>query len=135
MRRSMIRRRLNEFLVLIVISVTTACGGGQVNSNTGTASTPAASPTSQPSPLTGFEKDLQFIRNGQYSYVYVFSRKDGKPLDAQDSAFLRTNAPQVVDWVTTDEGKKVIGGTNFNLEEGNMEKLKKRFVTEDYSGR
>lgn len=102
--------------------------------------TPAANespsqPTPRVSPLTGFEKDLQYIRNGQYTYVWVFSRKDGKPLDKDDASYLRTNAPQVVDWVTTDEGKKVIGGTNFNLEEGNLNVLKKRFVTEDYSGR
>lgn len=126
---------LNEILVISVVLMCTACGGGQVTSTTNTASAPSPSPSVQASPLTGFEKDLQFIRNGQYSYVYVFSRKDGKPLDAQDSAFLRTNAPQVVDWVTTDEGKKVIGGTNFNLEEGNLEKLKARFVTEDYTGK
>jgi hypothetical protein len=65
----------------------------------------------------------------------VFSRKDGKPLDKDDAAFLRTNAPQVVDWVTTDEGRKVIAGTNFNLEEGNLGVLQKRFVTENYSGK
>ena len=40
---------------------------------------------------------MQFIRNGQFAYVWVFSRKDGKPLDGADSTFLRTNAPQVVD--------------------------------------
>ena len=128
-------RFLIEILVIAVVAATTACGGARSSSNTNTASAPVPSPSVQVSPLTGFEKDLQFIRNGQYSYVYVFSRKDGKPLDAQDSAFLRTNAPQVVDWVTTDEGKKVIGGTNFNLEEGNMEKLKARFIVEDYTGR
>ena len=94
--------------------------------------TPAVSPTA---PLVGFEKDLQYVRNGGYRYIWVFSRKDGKPLDREDGAFLRTNAPQVVDWVTTDEGKKVIGGTNFNLEEGNLGLLKKRFVSEDYSAR
>ena len=87
------------------------------------------------SPLTGFEKDLQYVRNGQYTYIWIFSRKDGKPLDRDDGAFLRTNAPQVVDWVTTDNGRKVIAGTNFNLEEGNLAALKKRFVTEDYSGK
>jgi len=94
--------------------------------------TPVVSPTA---PLTGFEKDLQYVRNGGYSFIWVFSRKDGKPLDKDDGAFLRTNAPQVVDWVTTDEGRKVIGGTNFNLEEGNLATLKKRFVTEDYTAR
>jgi len=91
--------------------------------------------TPQASPLTGFAKDLKYIKDGQYTYIWVFSRKDGKPLDKDDGAFLRTNAPQVVDWVTTDEGKKVIAGTNFNLEEGNLALLKKRFNAEDYSGK
>jgi len=124
-------------IVLMVLTglFTAACGGSPSASNNGPPATPAASPSTQPSPLTGFEKDLQYIRNGGFSYVWVFSRKDGKPLQPDDSAFLRTNAPQVVDWVTTDQGRKVIGGTNFNLEEGNLEALKKRFVTEDYTGK
>ncbi len=111
-----------------------SCGG---NTNT---SPPAAneSPTAQSSPTpakTGFEADLDYIRKGQYTYVWVFSRKDGKLLDKDDGAFLRTNAPQVVDWVTTDEGRKVIAGTNFDLAQGNLGLLKKRFVAEDYTGR
>ena len=112
-----------------------SCGNGVSTSapnNNSTPPPPAASPTAS---LTRFEQDLQYIRNGQYTYIWVFSRKDGKPLESTDSAFLRTNAPQVVDWVTTDGGKKVIGGTNFNLEEGNLEALKKRYVAEDYSNK
>lgn len=124
--------------VLILALFLFGCGGQATDSNRAAPSTaspeaPAAAPSS--SPLTGFEKDLQYIRNGGYTYVWIFSRKDGKPLDKDDGALLRTNAPQVVDWVTTDEGRKVIGGTNFNLEEGNLAALKKRFVAEDYSGR
>jgi len=88
-----------------------------------------------PSPKSGFEADLDYVRKGQYTYVWVFSRKDGKQLDKEDGAFLRTNAPQVVDWVTSDEGKKVIAGTNFDLAQGNLELLKKRFNVEDYTGR
>lgn len=96
---------------------------------------PAAQQTPAASPLTGFERDLQFIKNGQYTYILVVSRKDGKPLNKEDGDFLRKNASQVVDWVMSDGGKKAIGGTNFNFEEGNMELLKERFVVEDYSGR
>ena len=96
-------------------------------------STAAATP--QSSPLTEFEKDLQFVKNGGYTYIWVFSRKDKKPLESDDSAFLRSNAPQVVDWAITDQKRKVIAGTNFNLEEGNLGVLKKRFVVEDYSGK
>jgi ABC-type glycerol-3-phosphate transport system substrate-binding protein len=110
-----------------------ACGGSPtVSNNNSSAPTPAASP--KPS-LTVFEQDLQFIRNGQFTYVWIFSRKDGKVLDKTDNAFLKANAPQVVDWVLTDEGRKVIAGTNFNLEEGNLEKIKTRLVAEDYTGR
>lgn len=124
------------FALVLIVSWLAACAGTppapSANTTAQSSPTPAASPTA---PLTGFEKDLQYVRNGQFTYIWVFSRKDGKPLDRDDGAFLRTNAPQVVDWVTTDEGRKVIAGTNFNLEEGNLGTLKKRFVTEDYSAR
>ena len=106
------------------------------NSKSGSANEPLTTQvTPVPPPKTEFEQDLDFVRKGQYTYVWVLARKDGKPLDSDDGAFLRRAAPQVVDWVKTDEGKKVIAGTNFNLEEGNMAALRKRFVVEDYSGK
>ncbi len=123
-------------LLLLAAIVAAGCGGGAPTvSNTTPAASPVSAASPAPSPLTGFDRDLQYIRNGGFTYVWIFSRKDGKPLDKDDSAYLRTNAPQVVDWVTTDEGRKVIAGTNFNLEEGNMAALKKRFVVEDYTGK
>ena len=122
-------------LILIALMLA-GCGGSNKETVSNTALPPPPAPTAQSTPpQTAFEKDMQFIRNGQFAYVWVFSRKDGKPLDGADSTFLRTNAPQVVDWVKTDEGKKVIAGTNFNLEEGNLFVLKKRFVVEDYTGK
>ena|SRR5689334_5141633 len=128
--------RLAFLLVGFVSLVWSACASAPPNNNNAPSPEPStAAATPQSSPLTGFEKDLKYIRDGGYTYVWVFSRKDKKPLDKDDSAFLRTNAPQVVDWVITDEGKKVIAGTNFNLEEGNMGELKKRFVVEDYSNK
>ena len=132
-----LNNRLSVFLLIGFLSVfLSACASAPSNtSSIPTPETATSSPTPQSSPLVGFDKDLAYVRNGGYSFVFVFSRKDKKPLDKDDSAFLRTNAPQVVDWVITDEGKKVIAGTNFNLEEGNLEVLKKRYVAEDYSGR
>ncbi|HJP92765.1 MAG TPA: hypothetical protein VJ875_12470 [Pyrinomonadaceae bacterium] len=119
--------------VLILVLLLGACGGGSQQTASNTA--PPASPSPQTSPLTGFAKDLQFVREGQFTYIWVFSRKDGKPLDRDDGNFLKTNAPQVVDWVGTDNGRKIIAGTNFNLEEGNLATIRKRFVVEDYSGK
>ena len=86
-------------------------------------------------PATQFERDLKFIRDGHFSHIWVFSRKDGKELTKEDSAALRTNAPRVVDWVTTDGNKKVIGGSNFPIEPANLAALEKRFKIEDYSGK
>src|SRR6186997_2492459 len=109
-------RTANSILLILLL-----LGGGIFLSSCGGSSTPgtneAATASTSPaaSPLVGFEKDLDYVRKGQYTYVWVFARKDGKQLDKDDGAFLRKNAPQVVDWVTSDEGKKVIAGTNFDL--------------------
>src|SRR6185369_7879544 len=123
--------------ILIIVLLFARCGGSAPKNanNSSTPSETAAAPAPAPSPQTDFEKDLQFIRNGGYTYIYIISRKDGKPLEPTDSVFLRTNAPQIVDWASTDGGKKVIAGTNFNLEEGNLGALKKRYNVEDYSGK
>ena len=129
-------KSLSKVLHAVTFGVLLVFAGCNQPSHTNAPAESASTPiTPAASPLTGFEHDLQFVRSGRYAYVFVFSRKDGKPIDREDSAFLRTNAPQVVDWVTTDENRKVIGGTNFNLEEGNMTQLKKRFVIEDYSAK
>lgn len=133
----MFKRTLKSSLVGFALAVAgltlPACSAENPNQPS-----PDNAPSSAPaeaSPKSAFERDLQFIRNGQFTYVWVFSRKDGKPLDRDDANFLRQSAPQVVDWVTTDEGKRVIGGTNFDLEQGGLPELRKRFVVEDYTGK
>jgi hypothetical protein len=89
--------------------------------------------TTPPPPLTPFQRDLQFVRNSNFTYVWIFSRQDGKALDKADADVLRKAAPHVVDWVMTDEGKKAIAGSNMDLEPENWTLLRKRFVFEDYS--
>lgn len=128
----MLRKILSATLILLPIFAMISCGNSNPASSGPTANTQAPP---APSPKSGFDADLDYVRKGQYTYIWVFSRKDGKPIDKDDAAYLRTNAPQVVDWITTDEGKKVIAGTNFDLAQGNLELLKKRFVVEDYTGR
>ena len=119
-------------MILTALMVTNGACGGNKNSTADGNSAPPSSPTP---PKVGFDADLEYVRKGQYTYVWVFSRKDGQPIDKDDGAYLRTNAPQVVDWVITDGGKKVIAGTNFDLALGNLELLKKRFVAEDYTNK
>lgn len=133
--RKLLQPNNSSLVLLTLVLILAGCSKSGTNSTAPASETPQTKSAPQASPLTGFEKDLQYVRNSQFRYVWVFSRKDRKPLDKDDAAYLRTNAPQVIDWVTTDDGKKVIAGTNFNLEEGNLGLLKKRFVTEDYSGK
>ena len=85
-------------------------------------------------PATQFERDLKYIRDGHFTYVWIFSRKDGKELAPEDSQVLHTNAPKVVDWVKTDQNR-VIAGSNFPIEPAQMVNLQKRFKVEDYSGK
>jgi hypothetical protein len=129
----LLRGYASTIALIVLVGMLSACGQSNTNRPAGDSAT--AQPSTSSVPLSGFERDLQFIRNGQFTHVWVFSRKDGQPLDKDDAAFLRTNAPQVVDWVTTDDKKRVIAGTNFDLELGNMPQLRQRFVTEDYTGK
>lgn len=85
-------------------------------------------------PATQFERDLKYIRDAHFTYVWIFSRKDGKELTSEDSGVLHTNAPKVVDWVKTDQNR-VIAGSNFPIEPAQMANLQKRFKIEDYSGK
>ena len=130
----MLRNILTPTLILLTLVALSGCGNSKPAANqANTATTQTSTPA--PAPKSAFEQDLDYVRKGQYTYVWIFARKDGKELDKDDGAFLRKNAPQVVDWVTTDQGKKVIAGTNFDLAQGNLELLKERFAVEDYSGK
>jgi hypothetical protein len=121
-------------LMLVGVTSLASCGGGSNAPGTNESATAPSTPA--PSPKSVLENDVDYVRKGQYTYVWFFARKDGKPLDGDDSAFLRKNAPQVVDWVTTDKEKKyVIAGTNFDLALGGLELIKKRFIAEDYSNK
>ena len=131
----MSHKLLAQVLLVGTTIATLALVGCSSANNPAPNNSTTAPATPVPSPKTGFEADLEYVKKGQYTYIWVFSRKDGKPLDKDDSAYLRTNAPQVVDWVTTDESKRVIAGTNFDLAQGNLALLQKRFKAEDYTGK
>jgi hypothetical protein len=130
------KRFFFRFATPIVVAVSFlicfgACHRGKSDDETPDTSTyrPEATPATQ------FDRDLKFVRDGHFAHVWVFSRKDGKEFAKEDSDALRTYAPKVVDWVTTDSNKKVIGGSNFELEPANRAALEKRFKIEDYTGK
>ena len=120
-----------SLLLMLSLPVLTGCRRVATDDETPDNSTyrPEATPATQ------FERDLKYIREAHFNYIWVFSRKDGKELTKEDSESLRTNAPKVVDWVITDEKKKVIAGSNFPLDAPQLTALQKRFNIEDYSAK
>lgn len=127
----------NGILMLIVVAIVASFSSLACHRRAATEDETPDTSTYRPeaTPATQFERDLKYIRDGHFAYVWVFSRKDGKPLASEDSEALRTNAPKVVDWVTTDEKKKVIAGSNFPIEGPQLAALQKRFNIEDYTGK
>ena len=94
---------------------------------------PAAS---SPAPQTPFERDLDYVRSGQFTHMFVFSRKDGGVFTSDDIAYLKANSPQETNqWVSTEGGRRVIAGTNFEFKQEHFDALNKRFKIEDFSGK
>jgi len=129
-------KSMKRLITLIVITISiatslTACRRG-ASSDEETPDTSTYKPES--TPATQFERDMKYVRDAHFKYVWIFARKDGKELTKEDSDSLHTNAPKVVDWVKTDQNR-VIAGSNFPLEGPQLEALQKRFNIEDYSGK
>lgn len=113
-------------LLLMFVYSSSGCNRSQPTSNT--------KPT--PTPATEFERDLQQARDGQFRRIYVFARLDGAPFTSDDNAYLKANAPlEVNQWLKTDEGRRVIAGSNFTFKPEHLEALAKRFTIADYTGR
>ncbi len=124
-----------KFLIPIVTMLMITSGlvpGCRKGSDSKNAPTPAASPKAQ----TAFERDLDFVRKGQFTYVLVFSRKDGGAFDKEDIAYLKANSPvETNQWVSSEEGKRVICGTNFDFKQEHFDALNKRFIIENFTGK
>ena len=126
---------LNGAIALAIIIGLPISGCKHANSSSGeeTPDLPAYRP--EATPATQFERDLKYVRDAHFAHVWIFSRKDGKELSKEDSEVLRANAPKVVDWVTTDQNRKVIADSNFEIDPPQLAALQKRFKIEDYSGK
>ena len=81
----------------------------------------------------GFEADLQTIKTQGYSFLYVFSRKDGRGLTDEDASFLKTNAPQLSAWIKSADNQGVVAGTNVELSQASLDMLRARFAVENRS--
>lgn len=122
-------------IVLVVALLFSGCQRGGENSPTNDNTTTSSSPR-KPQPQTEFERDLDYVRTGSFTYVYVIARPDGAVINKDDVTYLTENTPKETNQrVATDGMRRVIIGTNFVFTPENLDALRKRFTVEDYSGR
>jgi hypothetical protein len=123
-----------KFLIVVLAFLLSGCGGSTSETSVNNPTPlPSALPTS--TPLSDFDEALRFVKNGQFTYIWVFTRKDGKPFDASDSDILKARAKQIVDFAVTKDKKKGVAGSNFPFEDPDLVELQKRYLIEDYSAR
>ena len=83
---------------------------------------------------TELEKDIDYVRNGGFQYVFVVRRKDGGAWTGEDTKTLRTNIPLATNQkLLSDGGKAVVIGTNFRFFGGLWDKFSKAFNVQDLS--
>jgi hypothetical protein len=122
------------FLIFPLIAIALAgCAPNQriiESSAERTEPTPDLRPTATP----GFEADIESMRTADFLFIYVFRRKDGQPLDAEDKRYAsRVIPPEMNRRTISDSGKAIIVGSNFRMPDETLKVLKERFAFEDYS--
>jgi hypothetical protein len=85
-------------------------------------------------PKNSFARDLETMRTANFDFIYVFRRKDGAPLDADDKKYVKLNSPTETNrFILSDEDKAVIAGSKYKFAEQNLMALRDRFNIEDFS--
>lgn len=81
-----------------------------------------------------FENDLKSMQTANFDFIYIFRRKDGGKLTAEDKKFAKNNSPLDTNrFIVTDEESAIIAGSNTRFAPANLEALKSGFVVADFS--
>ena len=107
-----------------------ACGPNESILRSGENNAPAAN---VPIEKSSMGQDLEAMRTADFKVIFVLRRKDGGEFDAEDRAVVRQNTAQANRRVSADNARAVIVGSNFQIEQKNMQALKDRFLFEDHS--
>lgn len=103
--------------------------------NSATKPTPAAQANVEDTPsIATVEQDVEAMRVADFNFIYVFRRKDGGVMDADDKRFVNViTPPQINRKKLSDSGKAIILGSNFRMPPDVLKQLTDRFAFEDIS--
>jgi hypothetical protein len=120
----------------LAMLVFAACGPNQriINSSQENRAAAATEASNVAPALNSFERDLRAMRNADFSFIYVFRRRDGGALHPEDKSYVvQTSPPEMNRRTLSDEGKAIIIGSNFRMPPETLEAFKQRFTFEDHS--
>lgn len=129
----LVRFAASTVAAALLLACFSACKRGASSTTNETPDTSNYRPV--PTPKTEFEQKLKFVRDAHFTYIWVFTRKDGAVFTKEDTQILHTNAPNVVDWLKVGDMKQFIAGSNFPIDPPQLAVLQKRYKIEDYSGK
>jgi hypothetical protein len=87
-----------------------------------------------PPQLSEFDSDLEAMRTADFNFIYVFRRKDGGVLDADDKRFMNATMPQELNRRTLSDGDKaLIVGSNFRFPPAQLKLMTERYMFADFS--
>src|SRR5512140_3272665 len=122
-------RHLIGFLLIAALSVV-ACGPNQGLLQGGKDAQKASNSST---PKTEFDQDMDAMRTAGFAFVYVFRRKDGGKMDAEDRGVIKLQTVDTNRRVATDKDRAFIVGSNYQLPPPNLTALYKRFAVETYA--
>ena len=132
----MITRERKDVLVAVLLGIAAlfaaACGANDSILRSGKEPTVQPNTASTPE-RSNFDKDLEAMRIAGFTYIYVLRRKDRGVIDPEDKSVIRVQTSQANRRVSSDDGKAVIIGSNFQIAPHNMAAIYQRFAVENYS--
>ena len=124
---------MNEFkyFLFFALAISTGCGPNEGVLKSGKETSPQTN--AAPRPDRRLRRSLKMCRTGDFLYIYVLRRKDGREIDAEDRSVIKLNTTDANRRVSADNGKAFIIGTNNAIPPRNIAAIYERFAVEDYS--
>lgn len=121
-----------KFRSILCVSAVTACLVFSLACKPREDANNAAAPAKRE--MTEFEREIRSLKTADFDYIFVFRRKDGGVMTAEDKRFIKDKAHFATNRFTLSKDEKaVFAGSNFAFEEEDLNALKERFAFEDFS--
>ena len=90
-------------------------------------------PAKAENPKSSFDEDLEAMRTARFGYIFVVRRKDGAVLNADDKKVIKENTNDANRRISSEDGRSIIVGSNYQISATNMAALYDRFAIDNFS--